>query len=175
MKHPALALEQPLRVAYVSTVASIVFADEDVAEEELAIVRQLCSGLELTGEGTAQVLEAIKPAAELASHHVYEQLREAGLGVPLVTDAIIVAFADGRLSPGETKGLVAVAHLVGVTTAQCALIARFVDTQVGDPDEAGALAAELTAALAVHGVPAHGPHPIRWLHEHLARKTPTVG
>lgn len=176
-KHPALSLDEKRRIDYLSAVASIVYADENVAESELGVIRDLCGVLELSEEGTARVIDATRHKPEW-TQAVFDELRHAGLGVPLVTDAIIVAFADGRLTLGETKGLAAMAHLVGVTTAQIALIARFVDAEVGSelPSEPGdgQLARELAEALAKESVPSHGHHPVRWLYEHLARKSASL-
>ena len=166
-QHPAMALDANERIDYLCAAASIAYADGQTDSSELNVLREMCRLLDV-GDGAERVLEAARQKPE-ASHARFEQIKQRGLGVPLVTDAVVIAFADGQLAPGETKGIAAIVHLVGVTHAQAGLIGRYVEATVSGEDD-GPLARELAEGLVREKVPVSSHHPVKWLYQKLRGK-----
>jgi uncharacterized tellurite resistance protein B-like protein len=131
--HPARTLPEPERVDYLIAVASLVIADSHVDEAELAIMRRLCRALDVTPASEERVIEAAKsPDRAKVESVLHDVSRDVPLRVSLLADAIVVAFADGRLARAETAEIAALARKLSVSPAQAVLIARSVEEAVAE-------------------------------------------
>ena len=61
---------------------------------------------------------------------ILASFREDPIRFSLLTDAILVAFADEKLAAGETEQIAEFADALGITTPQAVAIARYVDRTV---------------------------------------------
>ena len=169
--HPARELPEPERIDYLTVVASVVLADQVAAAEEIAQITELCREVGLSDAGREQVLAAAKhpdPAvvdATLARLKTHIELR-----VSLLTDAIVIAFADGKVAATESRDISRIADALEIESGQIGLIARYVESVILERDEQ-ALSRELGKGVAAEhrAGPGVGPSAIRWLHRIFKR------
>ena len=170
--HPAAALPEPLRIEYLGALASLVLADGTRHPEEQGRLRQLCSALGLPPAAWATV-EGAMAAPNFA--RIEESLRifkaDESLRFRLMLDAMVVAFADGKLDPSESLELAGFASVLGFTGEQVLTLARYVEATLGKPG-ASVTGPSLTATLesGLEGIPVEpgsARAAIRWLHKTL--------
>jgi tellurite resistance protein len=164
--HAAGELTMDKRVDYLVAVASIVYADGRATTDELAVLGMLCSVLDLTPRGVDVVVAAARnpdPArvAEIVAGLEGDRLKHA-----LLTDAILVAFADGRVAYEETREIAEFARAVGIGTAQATLIGRYVEEIIVAADGHD-LSRALAEGLAEANAQLHPPRGVRWLYRKL--------
>lgn len=146
MTHPAASLALAERVAYLRAVTALVSVDSDIAPAELDSIHHLAD--ELGVDRAALDVDAFAKDPDIAL--VEDELSRAeglGLAHALLTDAITIAFADGKIDPDESKVLAHYAHRLHVPVAQAGMIARFVAATHATKDGA-AMSAELTQEIA---------------------------
>jgi uncharacterized tellurite resistance protein B-like protein len=164
--HAASELTMDKRVDYLVAVASIVYADGRATTDELAVLGMLCSVLDLTPRGVEVVVAAARrpdPArvAEIVAGLEGDRLKHA-----LLTDAILVAFADGRVAYEETREIAEFADALGIGIAQAALIGRYVEEIIvaADGHDLSKALAEGLAETHAQLQPARG---VKWLYRKL--------
>lgn len=124
--HPATALPHNGRVEYLIAVAALVYADGEVAPGELEVVRALSRILELPDGAHNLVVASAKFPDYKRVDAILAKFRGDNLRYTLLCDAVLVAFADGRLRPTETHELARFAHALGISSAQAIKIGQYV-------------------------------------------------
>lgn len=136
------------RVDYLTVVASLVAADHEVADAELVPLEALCRELAITdAERDAVLAFARTPEPARVDASLARLKGNVALRVGLITDAIVIAFADGKVAPGESAEIARLGHALDVHEGQITLIARYVEATIlgrGDPS----LSRELGDAVA---------------------------
>ncbi|MCA9675492.1 MAG: TerB family tellurite resistance protein [Kofleriaceae bacterium] len=166
--HVALGLSDADRVDYLKVVASVAFADQETDEAELGNLRAMCEALGLSDAGRDQVLAAAAGADAAATDAIVTRLKaDVALRVPLLTDVITVAFADGKVAPAESRDISRLGRALDIESGQIGLIARYVEAIVmgADRDQEHALSRELGAGVAAE----HRGKVVRWLHRLFRR------
>ena len=133
------------RLDYLTVVASLVAADSHVADDELAPLEALCRELDCDPVPVLASARTPDPAAVAAA--TARLARDRDLAVALLTDAVVIAFADGALAPGESRALAELEHALGLGRGQVAMVARYVESVVLGKDDAP-LSRELAAGVA---------------------------
>ena len=150
--HPALDVDEPERIAYLSVVASMAYADHHADDSELARVTEMCDHLELSAVGTEQVLEAARAPDRVGLQTIIERLQSSPLRFALIVDAVDIAYADEKIDPQETAEIESLADRLGINHAQVAMIHRYVSTRRGVETEAE-MSTDMVAGLAAAGIP----------------------
>ena len=172
-KHPARELPEAERIDYLSVVASLVLADHEVDEKEIARLRDLCRTLGVSDAGQEAVLAAAaRPEPEVLDEILARLKRNVPLRYSLLTDAVVIVFADGKVADAEPQEIARLGRALEVAPFQIGLISRYVESVIlgraGHSDEQ-ALSRELGLGLVAEGRGAVGPGAaaIRWLHNAL--------
>jgi uncharacterized tellurite resistance protein B-like protein len=164
--HLAHDVPEAHRLDYLTVVASLVAADQEVADAELVPLKALCDELALPDAARAAVLAtARKPDAAAVEQCLRRVRKHVGLRVALLSDAIVIVFADGKVTPAESQEIARLGDALGIAPAQIELVARYVESVImGDEDEADELAEQLGKGVAAAEHGARHPGAIRWLH-----------
>lgn len=164
--HPACSLPEPERVAYLTIIASLVYADQNIDRSELDALDHLCATLGVTGPAAAEVRNAAEVPDVSRVRAIAAKLKKDDLRFTLMTDAVVMVFADAHVAPQEAAAIAELARLLGITAVQVGQIAKFVETAVAAPSARG-LGRELADGVLVG---AHTPGSIRGLWKRLRRK-----
>ncbi|MSP63115.1 MAG: hypothetical protein EXR72_22810 [Myxococcales bacterium] len=151
-RHPAQDLPEAQRVDYLTAVAAVVLADGEVHAKELEQVRRLCGVLGISKEGETAVLTGARTRDHDAAREIVGNLRyDSVLRMSLITDAMVVLFADGKVDQGEMEALSEYAALLGLPDSKLVMLARYVaaaiGTDGGDDAEAEKLVEQLSEGL----------------------------
>ena len=144
-QHPAMALSMDDRTDYAIAVATVAYADGAVDPSEVQRIRALARALELGPPQMAAVLTAANKPNEKHLEEVADRWRHTETSYALLTDAILMAFSDGRVTGAESHVISEFAKLLGIDVAQAVLLGRYVETVLmkqpeGPNDVAHALA-----------------------------------
>jgi len=151
------------RVDYLIVVASIVAADE-VAAGEIAPLEELCQELGVDGAARDRVLAmARQPERDVVEASLARLRGDVGLRVRLMTDAIVIAFADGRVSPQESEIVARLGEALEIAPAQIGLIARYVEEAIMGHVDEHALSRALDDGLVI--ARPHSPGVVRRMFE----------
>jgi uncharacterized tellurite resistance protein B-like protein len=130
-KHPASFLSEDERMDYLVAVASVSSADGEIDESELARVRALCDVLDLDEHARKRVMIAAeKPDGKTVERALAALAGRPAMSMSLLTDAIVVAFADDKLTGSEASELKRMAHRLDVTVEDAMLVAKYVESLV---------------------------------------------
>jgi tellurite resistance protein len=164
--HAASELHMDKRVDYLVAVASIVYADGNVSPDELAVMTMLCSVLDLTPRGVDVVLAAaVRPdparVAEIVAGLEGDRLKHA-----LLTDAILVSFADGRVAREESREIAEFASALGISAAEATVIGKYVEGVIVEA-EGHSLSRALAEGLAEASAEPQPARGVKWLYRKL--------
>lgn len=130
-KHPASFLTEDERMDYLVAVASVSAADGEIEERELARLRALCDQLDLDERARKRVMTAAeKPEGRTVERALAALAGRPAMSLSLLTDAIVVAFADDRLTGSESTELRRMAHRLDVSADDALLVAKYVESLV---------------------------------------------
>jgi uncharacterized tellurite resistance protein B-like protein len=164
--HKARALPEDRRLDYITAIASVVHADGHVDEVELEVMRLLGEAIDLPERMMPRVIEAARDPDHGRVERILASFKEDPIRYSLLTDAILVAFADEKLEAGETEQIGEFAEALGISTAQAVTIARYVESVLVDNDRKE-LAKALEEGLADAAGQVHPPRGVRWLYRKL--------
>jgi len=164
--HKARSLPEDRRIDYITAVASVVHADGEVSELELEVLRLLGEVLDIPPTSMPRILEAACNPDHTRVEHILSTFRADPIRFALLTDAILVAFADEKLAAGETEEIAEFAEALHISTAQAVTIARYVESALVD-SERHDLAKALAEGLADASSHVHPPRGVRWLYRKL--------
>lgn len=173
--HLAAALPERRRIDYLAAVAAMAYADCDVAEVELVVLRRLAGELGLERAAFARVEEAIRRPVPERVDAVLKSFSRDPCKYALLADAMLVALADRRVTVEEFQEADRFARRLGVPMTKVVLIARYVQRVLstdredrGHPERTRTLLAGLAHAAAR----VHSPYGVKKLYRKLlgARK-----
>jgi len=173
LDHAARGRSESERVDYLIAVASVVLADSHIDDAELAVLRRLCRALEVSSSSEEIVVEAAKSPARAKVESILGEIRrDVALRVSLLADAILVAFADGKLDRAETTLIADFAQRLSVSTGHAVMIARYVESVLmadrpGAPravDDSKMLSSSLADGLTAEWQARPKPAVVRWLY-----------
>jgi uncharacterized tellurite resistance protein B-like protein len=174
--HAALVLTESERIDYLTAVASLVLADQEIDERETARLRGLCKALGVSAAGEdAVIASASAPNHKKVAEIIADIKKDNALSVALLTDALVIVFADGKLAQGETETVATLARALSVPTSQAVLIARHVEKVLaaeGNEPASGQgapLSKDLATGLTADSAALPKAGPIRWLYKKLGR------
>ncbi len=164
--HAAGELSMEKRVDYLVAVASLVYADGTASADELAVMSMLCNVLDLTPRGVDVVLDAARRPDAARVAEIVAALEGARIKQALLTDAILVAFADGRVAREESREIAEFASALGISAAEAAQIGRYVEEVIVEA-EGHALSRALSEGLAEAGAVPQPARGVKWLYRKL--------
>ena len=167
-RHPACDIPEQDRIDYLMAVASIAWADGVTDRVELMKLSEMCAALGVTGEGAGRVAAAASVPDRAMVERILRRFRKDPLRVALLSDVVLITFADGRVATGEAEHVGQVARELDLDIAQAILIGRYVEAAIqGRADDA--LSRELAQKLASLPVPHHSV--VRDLFDRLRKRT----
>jgi uncharacterized tellurite resistance protein B-like protein len=158
------------RLDYLIVVASLVAADHEVSDAELAPLEEMCQELEVAGaERDAVLAIAREPDPAVVDASLARIRQDIALRVRLLTDAITIVLADGKIGPHESEMIARLGAALETAPAQINLIARYVDASVLGHTDQPSLARALAEGVAVAERHLHPPGVIRRMFERFRR------
>jgi uncharacterized tellurite resistance protein B-like protein len=164
--HKARTLPEDRRIDYITAVAAVVHADGEVDDMELEVLRLLGEVLDVKPADMVHVIEAAQNPDHARVEEILASFSEDAIRFSLLTDAILVAFADEKLASGETAEIAEFAEALHISTAQAVTIARYVESVLVDGEKHD-LAKALAEGLADASSHVHPPRGVRWLYRKL--------
>lgn len=159
-KHPLSSYPEKDKTAFLSVIAVIASADNEVSDSEISNLRSVCKELELSPEGIGKVIEAAENPDSVPVKSYIEKLGTSDLRFTLITDMLHLAYADSTFSETEKTKIHTIAQTMGVGADQVNAMERYVKTvrkamknEKGTKDEWKNLGAEVAGGLASAGVP----------------------
>ena len=146
--HAARELPEPRRVDYLIAVAAMAYADHEVVDAEVDTLRRLAGVLGVPEARFARVEAAARKPNEARVEVILDGFRQDACRLALLTDAILVAYADRRIAPGEPEQLAKFAAVLGVPVAQAVLLGRYVGGVIQGRASEDAETYDLSRALA---------------------------
>jgi len=165
--HPARVLPTSRRTEYLFAVAAMVHADGRVDDVEVDVLHRLAHVIGVPEESVNEAVRGVREPDRARIDTILSGFRGEPLRIPLLADAILVAFADGRVAAGESKEIAEYADALGLTTSQAVLIGRYVE-EVLVGNEGGELSRALAEGLADAESQLHPPRGVRWLFRKLS-------
>lgn len=159
-----MSLSETARVEYLIAVAALVYADGYVADSELQVLRALAHVLALPDGAYNLVMASARFPDKRRVTTILDKVKKDNIKYTLLCDAVLVAFADGRLLAAETEEIARFARALGISTAQAGKIARYV---ADSRDEHKPLAAQLVDTLDDAADHVHPPRGLRALYKRL--------
>jgi uncharacterized tellurite resistance protein B-like protein len=144
----------------------VVHADGEVSELELEVLRLLGEVLDISPRTMPRIIEAACNPDHEKVEYILGTFRHDPIRFALLTDAILVAFADEKLAAGETEEIAEFAEALHISTAQAVAIARYVESALVDGEKHD-LAKALEEGLADVSSQVHPPRGVRWLYRKL--------
>jgi uncharacterized tellurite resistance protein B-like protein len=164
--HAALGLPEEQRRRYLLAVAAIVYADGALDPVELDVLRLIAQVIGLPDETVDATIAQVKDPDRERIDAILGELDNEELRHALLADAILVAFADGRVTATESRELAEYAERLGISTAQAVLVGRYVEEVVlGEREHT--LSKALAVGLADAKAGLHPPRGLRWLYRKL--------
>jgi uncharacterized tellurite resistance protein B-like protein len=148
-------------------VAAIVYADDVMDPVEREVLELLERILHLPQGAAAEAIAQVKEPDRARIDEILGELQTDDLRHALLADAILVAFADGRVTAGESREVAEYAERLGMSTAQAGLVGRFVE-EVILGEEGRTLSKALAEGLADARAALHPPRGLRWLYRKLS-------
>jgi uncharacterized tellurite resistance protein B-like protein len=164
--HPARDLPPDRRMDYLRAVAAMVYADGRVDDLELQVIRRLGHATGLGDDEIGNVVQSIRSPDRARIDAILASFAGETIRLALLGDAILVAFADGRVAAGESKEIAEYAEALGIETSQAVMIGRYVE-EILVGNEGGELSRALADGLAEASAQIHPPRGVRWLYRKL--------
>lgn len=164
--HAALVLSEEKRRRYLVAAAAIVYADGVLDKIELEVLKLLARVLDLPEAVVDETLAQVKEPDRARIDEILGELDTEELRHALLSDAILLAFADGRVTASECREVAEYAERLGVSAAQAVLVGRYVE-EVILGEEGHTLSRALAEGLADAKAALHPPRGLRWLYRKL--------
>ena len=193
--HLALALGDQERIDYFLLVATLILADGKVDDAEADRLEAIAQAAALRGPAAEQVIAAARFVAPERLDRILERIKQdRPLAQALLTDAIVIVFADRHVDVSEAVEIRSLADRLGFVPQETAEVAHEVERSLADV-EGRELASSLVeglgdgragepakgdqaAAAGVEPGEAHGAPPpsatataVRWLYRLLRRES----
>ena len=120
-KHPLEAYSENERVAYLSVLSAISYADKEFTDEEKHQLDTLVKQLEISDEGKSKVYSAVfslQNEDKIANIETIQELGDSELKYTLISDLCLLALADSTFSDEEYQYVLGVAAMLDITPEQ---------------------------------------------------------
>ncbi len=147
------------RFAYFALLAAIAGADGTLDDTERARLRELCLEARMSAEHTAHTLSIAEGTSDYNFDVAIETLRESDLRFLAVADMLLIARADGRITPDETGEIEGFCRSLDLNAVQIQTLRRYVEkiisakTHGADEQKLALLSEELKNELTLGQVP----------------------
>lgn len=169
--HLARTLPERRRIEYLIAVAAMAYADQKVVDSEIDTLRRLASVIGVPDARFARVESAARHPSEARVTAILDGFRTDACRLTLLTDAILVAYADRQIAPGEPEQLAKFADALGVPVAQALLLGRYVGGVIREGEsgqsEAYDFSRTLSAEVGRAAAKVHSPRGLRALFRKL--------
>jgi len=158
-KHPLIDYPEDGKIAYLSIVASMAAADNEVADEEISALRELCKSVEISSKGLGLIMATAEDPSGAPIEEYLKQLSASELRFSLMTDIIAMAFADEKVTFEEEEEIGEIAKLLKIKPEQIGAIRKYVEaihiaqTSGNTEETLKKLGGDVAAGLASTGVP----------------------
>jgi uncharacterized tellurite resistance protein B-like protein len=164
--HPARGLDDEQRRRYLFAVAAIVYADGKVDRAEIEVLRVLAEALGLPESAVDDTVAAVREPDRQRVDEILGEITRDEIRLALLGDAILVSYADGRISAGECKEIAEYADRLHISTGQAVLVGRYVE-EVILAEEGHEMSKALAVGLADAQAHLHHPRGVKWLYRKL--------
>ena len=147
--HPATTLSDLVRVDYFRAVASVAATDGFVDRSEVAKLHRLAAVLSIPADVADAQIAAVQKGAGQGRALLVATIRDdVPVRTSLMMDSLVIALADGKLAPGESKALGGLARDLGMSREAMIRLAAFVEKVVSNKEsDAQVLARDLGTTL----------------------------
>ena len=153
--HPASTLSEQERSDYLVAVAFIALGDRAGDPTARSQLEAMGATLGISEDAARRAVDAAVSSDRAHASRVLANLRQSELRVALLTDVIVLAFADAQVATAEAASIAWLARQMNMTTADVVLIGRYVEGVVQGHSEEP-LAKKLAEKLAA--LPGSVPH-----------------
>ena len=164
--HPARDLDEDHRRRYLCAVAAIVYADGKVDRAEVEVLRVLAEAIGLSDSAVDETAAAMREPDRQRVDEILGEITGEEIRLSLLGDAILVSYADGRISASECKEIAEYAERLHISTAQAVLVGRYVE-EVILAEEGHEMSKALAVGLADAQAHLHHPRGLKWLYRKL--------
>jgi len=120
-KHPLLNYDKNTKIAYLSIISSLCYVDKDFSDEEKEQLNKLLVNLEVSDKGKAKIYSAIydfNTNERLESIEIIKELKKSDIRFTLISDLVLIAFADEDFKDEEYSYILEIAKEINVTKEQ---------------------------------------------------------
>ncbi len=174
--HPARVLDEEHRRRYLFAVAAVVYADGVLDPNEVEVLRVLAEAVGLPAAAVDETVAAVRVPDRGRIDDILGELPNQDVRLAMLADAILVTYADGKVSADECKEISEYAERLGISTAQAVLVGRYVEEAIL-AEEGHGLSKALAEGLADARAQLHQPRGLKWLYRKLTehRAPPSAG
>lgn len=157
-EHPLKKYSEKEKVAYLSIVATLVSADGEVSDKEIANIRALCKAVDLSAEGIGKIIAVAENPNTAPINQYINDLKSSELRFTLLTDMWFLAYADEKLETSEINHINEIGSKLNVSQEQIAALKKYVDavikaSKAGEGANMKDLGGDVAATLAATGIP----------------------
>ena len=147
--HPASVEPLDVRVDYARIIAGLAMADDDIADEELQTLQELCDSLLLPENATNGVLLFAQSPDDDRMSTSLDSMRDSNLRYDLIADLVAIAMCDGKYEIEERRRIHHTAAMLLISNADL----HAIEDRIAEDLEGGQVVTMPDAAL--------GPGPAR--------------
>jgi uncharacterized tellurite resistance protein B-like protein len=129
-EHPLKKYSEKEKIAYLSIVATLVLADNNIADEEISNIRSLCKDIELSDEGIAKIISVTENPDTAPINEFIDVMRSSDLKYTLLCDMYFLAYADNKVELYELKHINDIGYKLNLSREQIYVIKRYVDAMM---------------------------------------------
>jgi len=159
-KHPLLKATEQEKIAYISIVASIASADNNVSSDEIDNLLKLCDQVNLSSDGVGKVIAAAKDPNSAPIKQYISELKNSELKYTLIADMYFLGYADDELTDDEITEIKSISSKLNVKKDQVEAIAKYVKAMIDQAkgkiegkETLKNVGSEVAGSLAAAGVP----------------------
>lgn len=121
VKHPLLEFDENVKISYLCIIASLCYIDKDFSDEEKEQLNKLLDVLEISDKGKSKIYSAIfefNNNNKIANINIINNLKKSDIKFTLISDLVLIAFADDILKDEEYSYIYDIATQINVTKEQ---------------------------------------------------------
>lgn len=159
-KHPLINSSENEKIAYLSIVASIASADNNVSSEEIDNLLKLGDQVNLTSDGVGKIIAAAKDPNSAPIKQYISELKNSELKFTLIADMYFLGYADDKMTKDEISEIKSISNKLNVKSDQVEAIAKYVKAMIDQAkgkiegkETLKNVGSEVAGSLAAAGVP----------------------
>ena len=158
-KHPLFECNENERIDYLCVVASIASVDGNTSDDEILNLRKICKSVKISSKGIGTVIAAAENPVKTDIAKTIKALASSKLRFTLLTDLILLCYADDNYSKKEHKEIERIASKLNIKEDQVVAMENYAKA-ILKAQKSGNTAEDLTklggdvaAGLASAGIP----------------------